>query len=77
MAEYNPNCDGLDEDGIMETLWKSIVYCLSNKVETFKKLSGIPDVDDFKNNNFKEEFLKLLAKGVSRFSTLRLAAENS
>ena len=68
LAEYNPDLDGLDEDIIKETLWKSVVYRLSNKVQTFKKLGGIPDVDDFNNNNFKEEFLRLLEIGSKPFT---------
>ena len=57
---------GLDEDISKETLQKSVVYRLSNKVLMFKNLGGIPDVNDFRNNNIKEEFLRLLEKDLLR-----------
>ena len=33
LADYNPDLDGLDEDIIKETLWKSVVYHLSTNVQ--------------------------------------------
>ena len=43
LGGYKSDLDMLDEDIIKETLRNLIVYCLSNKVKTFKKPVGIPD----------------------------------
>lgn len=61
LAGYKPDLDGIDEDIVKETLWKSVLYRLSNKVQTFKKLGGIPDVAGFKN--FKKGFQRLFDEG--------------
>ena len=61
LAGYNPDLDGLDEDIIKETLWKSVVYRLSNKVQTFKKLGDIPPVEEYKI--FQKGFMRLFKLG--------------
>ena len=61
LAGYNPDLDGLDEDIVKETLWKSVVYRLSNKVQTFKKLGGIPPVEEYKS--FQKGFMRLFELG--------------
>ena len=61
LAGYKPDLDGLDEAIIKETLWKSVVYRLTNKVQTFKKLGGIPPVEEYKR--FQKGFMRLFELG--------------
>ena len=49
------NKDIIDENLVSNTLFKSIIYRLINKVETFRDFGGIPNLEQF------EEFLDFLA----------------
>ena len=61
LAGYKPSKKDMDARIVKEVLWKSIVYRLSNKVQTFKQLGGIPNIDDYKD--FKRGFQKVFEQG--------------
>ena len=60
--------DNIDENLVKKVLFKSIVYRLINKMETFIDFKGIPD-----ENNFSQ-FLNLLKKKKSQGVTIFTAA---